>query len=293
MRAGLAPLSRVIRARGRAAEDALLQVALPPAAVELAQGPAALGVGDHDERRATGGCRRWGPAGPGAGTPRSARARRGAPGRAAADAPRGGQQLVGGEDGHPPDHATMGTVADDLRTLPEGLPAPDDDGAADGLAGSAVPDLALPSTGGGASRSPACPGRRWSSPSRGPAAPASRCPPRDGTRSPARAAAPPRRAGSATSTPTCAPWGSRSSASRPRARRGRRSSWSGSGCPTRCCRTSGSSWPRRWGLPTFAAGGRVLLRRLTMLLRDGAVERVWYPVFPPDRHAERVLGDLG
>ena len=47
------------------------------------------------------------------------------------------------------------------------------------------------------------------------------------------------------------------------------------------------------GLPTFAAGGRTLLRRLTMLLRDGAVERVWYPVFPPDRHAERVLGDLG
>ena len=45
-------------------------------------------------------------------------------------------------------------------------------------------------------------------------------------------------------------------------------------------------------LPTFAAGGRTLLRRLTMLLDGGTVRRVWYPVFPPDRHAERVLGDL-
>ena len=45
-------------------------------------------------------------------------------------------------------------------------------------------------------------------------------------------------------------------------------------------------------LPTFAAGGRILLRRLTILVADGTVERVWYPVFPPDRHAERVLAEL-
>jgi peroxiredoxin len=45
-------------------------------------------------------------------------------------------------------------------------------------------------------------------------------------------------------------------------------------------------------LPTFVARGRTLLRRLTMLLDGGEVRRVWYPVFPPDRHAERVLDDL-
>lgn len=49
---------------------------------------------------------------------------------------------------------------------------------------------------------------------------------------------------------------------------------------------------RNWRLPVFEVAGRVLLRRLTMLLRDGAVERVWYPVFPPDRHAADVLGSL-
>lgn len=41
-------------------------------------------------------------------------------------------------------------------------------------------------------------------------------------------------------------------------------------------------------LPRFEAGGRTLLRRLTMVVRDGIVERVWYPVFPPDAHAGAV-----
>lgn len=43
------------------------------------------------------------------------------------------------------------------------------------------------------------------------------------------------------------------------------------------------------GLPTFTVAGRTLLRRLTMVLVDGHVEHVLYPVFPPDRAAEDVL----
>ncbi len=43
------------------------------------------------------------------------------------------------------------------------------------------------------------------------------------------------------------------------------------------------------GLPTFAAGGETLLMRLTMIVRDGVVEHVFYPVFPPDRNAADVL----
>jgi peroxiredoxin len=45
-------------------------------------------------------------------------------------------------------------------------------------------------------------------------------------------------------------------------------------------------------LPTFEVAGQTLLRRLTMIVRDGRIERVWYPVFPPDQHAEQVLGWL-
>jgi peroxiredoxin len=33
----------------------------------------------------------------------------------------------------------------------------------------------------------------------------------------------------------------------------------------------------------------VLLKRLTLVVRDGRIEKVFYPVFPPDRNAEEVL----
>jgi len=46
---------------------------------------------------------------------------------------------------------------------------------------------------------------------------------------------------------------------------------------------------RAWQLPSFEVAGQTLLRRFTLLIRDGEVEHVWYPVFPPDRHAEDVL----
>ena len=43
------------------------------------------------------------------------------------------------------------------------------------------------------------------------------------------------------------------------------------------------------GLPTFVAAGQTLLRRLTLLIDDGRISHVWYPVFPPDSHAAEVL----
>ena len=45
-------------------------------------------------------------------------------------------------------------------------------------------------------------------------------------------------------------------------------------------------------LPTFEVEGTSLLRRLTMVLRDGRVDRVLYPVFPPDRAAADALAAL-
>jgi peroxiredoxin len=49
---------------------------------------------------------------------------------------------------------------------------------------------------------------------------------------------------------------------------------------------------RAWRLPTFDAAGQTLLKRLTIVIRDGRVEHLWYPVFPPDRHADEVLNWL-
>ncbi len=42
-------------------------------------------------------------------------------------------------------------------------------------------------------------------------------------------------------------------------------------------------------LPTFEVEGRRLIKRLTLVMRDGAVEHVFYPVFPPDESAAEVL----
>ena len=43
------------------------------------------------------------------------------------------------------------------------------------------------------------------------------------------------------------------------------------------------------GPPTFEAGGMTLFKRLTLIVRDQVVEHVFYPIFPPDAHAEEVL----
>ena len=45
----------------------------------------------------------------------------------------------------------------------------------------------------------------------------------------------------------------------------------------------------RYILPTFEVQSMRLLKRLTLMIRDGVVEHVWYPVFPPDRNASQVL----
>ncbi|MEN3219222.1 MerR family transcriptional regulator [Mycolicibacterium porcinum] len=43
-------------------------------------------------------------------------------------------------------------------------------------------------------------------------------------------------------------------------------------------------------LPTFAAAGHArLYTRLTLVVRDGLIEHVFYPVFPPNEHAQQVL----
>jgi len=54
----------------------------------------------------------------------------------------------------------------------------------------------------------------------------------------------------------------------------------------------GEPLPEALALPTFTAAGMRLYRRLTLVARDGRIERVFYPVFPPERNAEDVLAWL-
>jgi peroxiredoxin (alkyl hydroperoxide reductase subunit C) len=49
---------------------------------------------------------------------------------------------------------------------------------------------------------------------------------------------------------------------------------------------------RALSLPTHQLGDLTLLKRLAWIARDGVIERVFYPVFPPDRNAAEVLAAL-
>ena len=49
---------------------------------------------------------------------------------------------------------------------------------------------------------------------------------------------------------------------------------------------------RAMRLPTFETGGKTLLKRLTMVILDGTVEHIFYPVFPPDQNAATVAAWL-
>lgn len=49
---------------------------------------------------------------------------------------------------------------------------------------------------------------------------------------------------------------------------------------------------RALDLPTFTVEGERFLERLTLVITDGRIEHVFYPVFPPDEHAVEVEGWL-
>jgi peroxiredoxin len=46
---------------------------------------------------------------------------------------------------------------------------------------------------------------------------------------------------------------------------------------------------RAMNLPTFETSGMTLLKRFTLVIEEGRVEHVFYPVFPPDRNAAEVV----
>jgi peroxiredoxin len=46
-------------------------------------------------------------------------------------------------------------------------------------------------------------------------------------------------------------------------------------------------------LPTFATGGEVYLKRVTLLVENGRIERVFYPVPEPALHAGEIIAWLG
>jgi peroxiredoxin len=52
------------------------------------------------------------------------------------------------------------------------------------------------------------------------------------------------------------------------------------------------AFARALRLPTFTVEGMTLLKRLTLVVNSGRIEHVFYPVFPPDKHAEELIAWL-
>jgi peroxiredoxin len=52
------------------------------------------------------------------------------------------------------------------------------------------------------------------------------------------------------------------------------------------------AFARAVDLPTFTVAGMTLLKRMALVIDDGVVAKVFYPVFPPDRNAEEVVAWL-
>lgn len=45
-------------------------------------------------------------------------------------------------------------------------------------------------------------------------------------------------------------------------------------------------------LPTFSVAGMTLLKRMALIIDDSRITKAFYPVFPPDKNAEEVIGWL-
>ena len=179
----------------------------------------------------------------------------------------------------------------DLSRLPPDLPVPADDGGADGLEGRPLPDVTLASTHGPVDLRPAARGRlvlygypRTGHPDR-PSPPgwdeipgARGCTPENcAFRDHERAL---RELGAAVLGLSSQPLEEqREFAERER-------------IPYPLLNDSDLVLARELDLPTFEVAGMTLYKRLTVIAEQGSIVKVFYPVFPPDRHPEEVLAWL-
>ncbi|HVB44093.1 MAG TPA: peroxiredoxin [Streptosporangiaceae bacterium] len=178
----------------------------------------------------------------------------------------------------------------DLTALPDNLPVPEDDGAAAHLPGASVPNLTLPATAGSPVRLDTSDGERtviYVYPLMG----------RPGKDLPAGWDSIP---GARGCTPEAcgfrdhyedllAAGASRVFGLSSQDTADQRDSVERLRLPYQLLSDPDLTLAGRMRLPTFEVEGQRLYRRLTLVVRGGVVEHVFYPVFPPDKHAQEVL----
>jgi peroxiredoxin len=175
--------------------------------------------------------------------------------------------------------------------LPPGLPVPQDDGACDHLPGTGVPEIALHSTAG-----------REVVLARGPGRAIVYCYPMTGRPGAALPEGWDQIPGARGCTPESCGFrdhhrellalGAVVYGLSTQDTRYQREAVDRLGLPFELLSDSLLQFTRALALPTFDAGAGPLIKRLTLVLRKGVIEKVFYPIFPPDCHAEEVVSWL-
>ena len=180
----------------------------------------------------------------------------------------------------------------DIQPLPDDLPVPFDDGACDHLTGMAMPPVALPSTGGGHVRldDPAAPrtvlfaysltARPGEEPPGGMAS---------WTAIPGARGCTAQACGYRDEAHQFAQLGVRLLGLSTQDSGYQREMATRLGLPYEMLSDAALKLTRALRLPTFEVEGRTLLKRHTLVIDRGRIEHVFYPVFPPDQDASRVL----
>ena len=178
--------------------------------------------------------------------------------------------------------------ADDIHTIPDDLPIPEDDGAADHLLNAAVPALALPATTGEQIQLDRLSGRTvlFCYPRTG--RPDEELPPGWNAIPGARGCTP-EACGFRDAHAQFAELGARVLALSTQDGAYQREMAERLQLPFPVLSDERLELTRALRLPTFETSGMTLLKRLTLVIDEGRISHVFYPVFPPDRHAAEVL----
>jgi peroxiredoxin len=183
-------------------------------------------------------------------------------------------------------------TSSDYQSLPQDLPVPEDDGAADGLEGRELPDLHLESTGGEAvSLKDAEAGTLvlYVYPATGvPGQPL----PEGWDDIPGARGCTPENCSFRDHAAELDELGARVHGVSAQSLEEQREFAERERMPYPLLSDTDLQLANELGLPTFEAGGRTLYKRLTLIVRDGRIEKVFYPIFPPDEHVGDVLAAL-
>ncbi len=178
--------------------------------------------------------------------------------------------------------------SDNLYELPKDLPAPIDDGACDHLPGMQLPAVPLPSTAGRVVDLASLPGRT-----------VVYCYPRTGRPD----ADPPKGWDDIPGARGCTPqscafrdhhqelraWGARVFGLSTQDTAYQQEAAERLHLPFELLSDERLIFAKALRLPTFEVASMTLIKRLTLILSDGRIEKVFYPVFPPDKNAEEVI----